>query len=212
MWEMDSQNNIPERYKIEPWSRLPIDILKWTQEEVFVDGRTQNYGGNYTFYEDEVNSIVDWLIPNISGKVFFDVGAKIGIWSVIATLAEAREIHLFEPSGPEIKQAEKNVKHANMNVPVYIVNREITNAADKLRGITLDSYNGAPDFIKIDTEGAEFRILEGAQETIKQYHPMLMIESHSGPERDQQIISLAGEGYQVAPIKGLGNHRHVFLF
>ena len=34
------------------------------------------------------------------------------------------------------------------------------------------------DFIKIDTEGAEFHILEGGLETLKKYKPKLMVEFH----------------------------------
>lgn len=227
---MDKQDRIPQKYKIEPWSRLPYDILVWTQEQVFRDGdkMTQNYGGNLIFYEDEVNSICDWLIPNIKDKVFYDVGANLGIWSVIATLCGAKEIHMFEPNMNALGQAEKNVRHANSNIPIYSVNRAVGERldngwsyamvqhsepdCDKIE--TIDRYSLShcpPDFIKIDTEGAEFSILRGAQNVIKKYHPMLMVESHSGPDRDAEIISLAGQGYNVAPIKDLDNHRHVFL-
>ena len=207
-----------EKYTKPPWSRLPPDILKWTQEEVFdPDGGAQNYGGNSTFYEDEVDSIVDWLIPNIKGKVFFDVGANLGIWSVVATLCGAKEIHMFDP-GSNLAYAEKNVKHAG-NIPVYMTKKFVC-SRDGLEGkerqidaeIALDDYQFAPGFIKIDTEGAEFSILKGAQNIIKKYHPMLMVESHSGPERDGEIITLVGEGYKVDPIKDLGNHRHLFFY
>ena len=49
---------------------------------------------------------------------------------------------------------------------------------------SLDTYvssNGdeaVPDFIKIDTEGAEFDILKGAIRLLRMYHPELFIEIH----------------------------------
>ena len=45
---------------------------------------------------------------------------------------------------------------------------------------TLDTltkkYNFEPDFIKIDVEGAEKKVLIGARKTIKKYHPKLIVE------------------------------------
>ncbi len=48
------------------------------------------------------------------------------------------------------------------------------------------------DFIKIDTEGFEGKILEGAAETIKQYHPALSLSAYhkpGDPERLKALIS-----------------------
>lgn len=46
--------------------------------------------------------------------------------------------------------------------------------------ITIDMFctlrDIVPTMIKIDTEGAEIMVLEGAVETIKKYHPFLMVE------------------------------------
>lgn len=48
---------------------------------------------------------------------------------------------------------------------------------------TLDSYVKAagihPDLIKIDVEGAETLVLEGARKTLQSYHPTLLIELHT---------------------------------
>ena len=49
---------------------------------------------------------------------------------------------------------------------------------------SLDSYVASsegevvPDFIKIDTEGAEFDVLRGATQVLQMYHPELLIEVH----------------------------------
>lgn len=41
-----------------------------------------------------------------------------------------------------------------------------------------DIYKGVPSIIKIDVEGHELQVLEGAQETIKKHKPTLMVEIH----------------------------------
>lgn len=45
-----------------------------------------------------------------------------------------------------------------------------------IRLIRLDSLHLAPDLIKIDTEGWEWQVLEGAAETIRNHLPVILIE------------------------------------
>lgn len=58
---------------------------------------------------------------------------------------------------------------------------------------------GAPlTLIKIDTEGCELEVLQGAQETLKQWHPHLFIEA-IGPQVQAVDAFLAPLGYQRQP-------------
>lgn len=54
---------------------------------------------------------------------------------------------------------------------------------------TLVSELGVPDFMKIDVEGHEEKVLKGAAETLVEYTPDLLIEFHS-PELYQYCIEL----------------------
>ncbi len=51
---------------------------------------------------------------------------------------------------------------------------------EEVQAVTLDSlvqkYNLRPAIIKIDVEGAEFKVLLGATETLRKYHPCIMME------------------------------------
>jgi len=55
--------------------------------------------------------------------------------------------------------------------------------AEKVSVTSLDDYcelhNLKPTFIKIDTEGGEKMVLQGAKRTLKKYHPFLIIEYSS---------------------------------
>jgi FkbM family methyltransferase len=60
-----------------------------------------------------------------------------------------------------------------------------------VRCSTLDSFvfeqdNPAPDFLKIDVEGAEGLVLEGALLTLKTYSPTMLVEIH-GPQNAKHV-------------------------
>ncbi len=65
-------------------------------------------------------------------------------------------------------------------------------------GISIDYLveNGtpAPDFVKIDVEGAEEFVLGGAIQVLKNHKPILMIEIHS-PEIGLRCLSILGDIY-----------------
>ncbi len=52
---------------------------------------------------------------------------------------------------------------------------------------TLDSFTLKPDFIKIDVEGAEARVLAGATDTLKRNRPIIMAEN-SYPEEVRALL------------------------
>jgi FkbM family methyltransferase len=58
----------------------------------------------------------------------------------------------------------------------------------------LDELEVEPDFVKIDVEGAELRVLRGLEETISRCHPVLMIERSK--RIDEVIELLDRKGYE----------------
>ncbi len=70
---------------------------------------------------------------------------------------------------------------------------------------TLDSFIGqmpAPQHIKIDAEGSEAIILEGAAETIRKYKPLLYIEPHSFDLEDKITMILQLLDYEFENYSG----------
>jgi len=69
----------------------------------------------------------------------------------------------------------------------------------KIQIKTLDSFKfHNVGLIKIDTEGYEIPILEGAEETIKEWKPRLIIEVHGNYEEEQRRIFRILRSWQYA--------------
>lgn len=60
---------------------------------------------------------------------------------------------------------------------------------------TLDSFGLAPDAIKIDVEGAEYRVLVGMTETLARSQPTVLIETRHG--RRDALALLRDAGYVI---------------
>lgn len=60
----------------------------------------------------------------------------------------------------------------------------------------------APDFIKMDIEGAEYLALLGARNTFAQNTPTIFLATHGRDVHDRCCRLLTEIGYQLTPITG----------
>jgi FkbM family methyltransferase len=60
----------------------------------------------------------------------------------------------------------------------------------------------APDIIKMDIEGAEIEVLNGAEETLSQRHPVLLIESHGRWSELEPLLTALQYRYRVVEENG----------
>ncbi len=146
----------------------------------------------------------DWLrtlVHPFKGELFVDVGAHVGTWALRATRS-FRQVIAFEPDPTANKILRTNVK-LNKLANITVIEAAISNTIietplaggnqhlmkiDRVPVRTLDSFKLKPSLVKIDTEGNELRVLQGALETLKQ-KPQLMIETHD-PESVRRIRAL----------------------
>ena len=178
-----------------------------------------------------------YLSSNVSaGKVFYDVGANVGFFSLLAARLTGPEgkVISFEPLPDNLLSLRENVAR-NHFVNVRILPCALGAANEerafqvserptwgKLKGVgqeAPDRYlsdikvtvrrlddlvsEGAippPDFVKIDVEGAEVEVVEGAIETLSQHGPTLIIELHGTGNRLTQVF--ARIGYCAIPLNG----------
>jgi len=132
--------------------------------------------------------------------IAIDVGAYVGTHSVIMSSC-CKQVHSIEPQPFIYKCLIQNVNRKNVktyNRCAYNTDGEekifmATNngraslqdyrprlqKATKVttKTITIDSLNLSPRLIKIDTEGSELAVLEGAEKTVRKHRPYIIIES-----------------------------------
>ena len=181
-----------------------------TGEEI---GKRIYYYGKYEPEQEE--ALVQYLKP---GAVFFDLGANIGVFSILGARGRAK-VYAFEPSRKVGRRLGENIKlnseeHNITVVPAAVADKsgslDFYETRDGNWGVgrifdfnpsvqsekyqvpvkSLDEFArefGRPDFIKIDIEGAEWLVLNGAKETLAKGSPTVLIEFHP-----REISSLGG--------------------
>ena len=152
------------------------------------------------FYEHE---LLDWLlVVSIQKGSFIDVGANIGNHTLFFSKIMERKCYSFEPNSTAYNILEENIKINKLETKVNsfkvalgstIGKASIVNMSDNNLGATTLAYQHDGDIdvktldllipknepialLKIDVEGFEFDVLEGAKKTIQKNTPMLLIE------------------------------------
>ena len=138
---------------------------------------------------------------SLNGKLAIDIGAHVGIWT--RRLAKDFEnVIAFEPLQKHIECHKKNcegldnvtlneVALSDNNGSGIMTTKDINSGMSTLAETrwqketfphtvetrTLDSYDlPEMDFIKIDVEGWEGQVFEGAKDTIMKYKPIMYVE------------------------------------
>lgn len=164
----------------------------------FFSGRAKPYPS--TRYQQVVLNQAFTYVKHFECAI--DIGANIGLQSV--RLSEKfKDVHSFEPVSTNYECLVKNTGQLN-NVHSYktalgnTVGTVVIGLSEDLKNHcgafsiekfqensvitenvkidTLDSFNLVPSLIKIDVEGYESKVLEGAVKTIEKCQPVLILE------------------------------------
>lgn len=206
--------------------RLPENIFKFRNTFFYLPNYPKCHIQNKIyndadFYEHIYLDKLSKYLPD--NAVIIDIGANIGNHSIYwGTQNSASKVYSFEAIKSTYDILFKNIELNQLNnivIPFNIAlsdengnansngvseynigSTSITKSTDgKIITKTLDSINldtDRIDLIKIDVEGHEVNVLKGANETIKKYHPMIMIESF--PEYFQEVNTiLENHGYKM---------------
>ena len=146
------------------------------------------------------------IINYVRGKTFVDIGANVGIYS-LSFFKDAKKIYAFEPESRNYSRFLGNIK-LNSISNIEVIRKAVSSSNRKSKlfidkvdqgrhslisagedfvevsSTTLDSFvqkNNIRNIglIKVDAEGAEMKVLQGALKTMRKYHTPMLVEVNS---------------------------------
>jgi FkbM family methyltransferase len=203
--------------------RIPQGTLKG-HKWVVASGPLEYYIG---CYESAKTRLIEAYIQE--GRVFYDLGAHVGYFTLLAALLVKESGHVvsFEPNPDNIKHLKRHIymnNYSNVKVIEAAVSnvdgfasfnnkRESSTGKLSLEGNiqvvtrTIDTLVGEgeippPDYMKIDVEGSEAQVLRGALKTIEKYGPTIFLSTHGEHMKEECITLLGSISYTVRPEPG----------
>ena len=166
------------------------------------------------YYEHEKQEVIAGLLE--PGMKVFDVGANAGFYTLASArrVAPGGHVWAFEPLADNVCALRRHVALNGLtNVTVVQAaasdrsgvagflegaNRSAGRLADEsaylVPTVSLDEFCGAhrlepPDLVKIDVEGAEHRVLEGARHMLSKGRTVVLLALH-GAEQEARCLAL----------------------
>ncbi len=178
-------------------------------------------------YESDVLGALNRLVA--PGMVCYDIGASIGYLTLLMA-GRARAVYSFEPAPHARAEMAAHIRangFANVTVvdsPLSGSVREVEFALTdvaygsgilsdpnsgwptlKLSTSTLDLFAAGhedPDFLKVDIEGEEAVLFDGAQSLLARKAPVILCELHSLEAQNAVLASLKPFGYRFENLGG----------
>ncbi|XWK85985.1 MAG: FkbM family methyltransferase [Phormidium sp.] len=164
---------------------VPYEAMVWLEQEE----------------QSDLELLTQLLKP---GQTFVDCGSNIGIWTIVAASAVGSNgrVYAFEPNPFTFEKLSQNISLLTSKEHIKLLptavgneNKELalqchqehnisqvistsTNESIIVPVVTLDSTftDTFVDGIKIDVEGYEIEVLQGAETILKKYQPWLIVE------------------------------------
>jgi FkbM family methyltransferase len=179
-----------------------------------------NFGDITNLYDLWVQNVYRFAAPDVPGDIF-DVGANIGLFAAFAAHhAPGRTIHCFEPLSSNARMIPRNCPRAVVNrcgvgrepgrvrlgvdehgIMASSVDQPWPLHAEEFDVVPLDDYTRrnsieAIAFIKIDCEGMELDVLDGAAETLRRTSRVAM-ETHGLDRHRGSVERLRAAGFTI---------------
>lgn len=199
----------------------PTGVYLVNEHDAYVGQSLLKYG-EYSHGEAEV---FQQLIP--PGGVVFDVGANIGAHTVLFAerVGSDGKVVAFEPQRVVFQTLCANVAMRSlMNVDCYWaavgesegvvsvvdidyridnnfggISMDLPGPSYQVGKVRLDGFKNLNrlDFLKIDVEGMESDVIQGAQETIRKHRPIIYVENDRPEQSEKLIRAIYALGYRM---------------
>ena len=210
---------IPTGLKI-PVLSGPLKGRKWIAGAAAGHGKGLSVVMNRA--EPEQLALALSLLPE--DGIVFDIGANVGLYSLLLA-NKAKRVFAFEPFPRNIEYLSRIIALNNLQnvtiVPCAISDRtdlfsfesgdncalgHLSEAGDQpvvavSCDVFIEKFKSIPDLIKIDVEGAEVSVLQGARIILTEKKPTILLSIHSDTLRQDCLSLLKEIGYSnILPI------------
>lgn len=148
--------------------KYELDLNQYSELETY-------YGGGY---EPTVIKIIKKYVK--PGMTAMDVGARIGLHTFRMKKLVGKEGKVFAIE-PDEKTFPRLMGNAKLNDCSIVAENKAFSDRNMGKEITMDNYMDRLsldnlDFVKIDTDGCEYKIIKGGLNTLKKYKPIMVVE------------------------------------
>ncbi len=183
--------------------KIQSGLLRGLWMNIDLEFQTQIYAG---IYERELNSSFKCFSDNIRTGV--DIGSGYGVYTLFfLSQLNVQKIFSFEPDPAARAQLAENLTlNGFRNNHKLILSEAFVSNVCNSTTITLDSalekYNVQfPCLIKVDVEGGELKVLQGAEKIVSNLDCRWIIETHSAHLEIACAEFLAERGYHCKIVK-----------
>lgn len=190
-------------------------------------------------WEHQIQTLAKMLLRR--GDVVIDVGANIGALSVFFSeiVGSAGKVVAIEPNPRLAKEFAQDFGGLDKFPNIVLINKASFSKSDVLlklsiddsfyssassikyqvgkksilvNSISIDSIANEPiKLIKIDVEGAEEEVIQGALETIKKYLPFIIFETGQNPQEIERFFDKTNiTGYRFLEVSSLNPYQTEF--
>lgn len=229
---MDLLSKKYRKESFKKWNNLYAEVLK-SKYGIIISENTPGIIFKEIFFYNIYN-IKDFTPKK--DQVVIDVGVYYGDSAIWWAKFFNANVIAFEPNKKVFDIMQENIKLNNLENKITAYNVALgngkeqsytlqgqmfakSNSGERIETKRLDDFSfNQIDILKIDVEGFEYEVLEGAVNTITKFKPKIILEVHSKELKKKCLEFLKGKGYiiykygRVTKNKDMNYVQNLFLY